>query len=273
MKNGPIPVPDRPDDWWSTFFTDVYTGSDLELRDSATAEAMVRCVTGALGLTPGATLLDLACGTGRHSVPLSAAGLDVTGVDLMEPYLTQARERAERAGQRVTFVQADMRDLSAVPKGSFDAVVSLHTSFGFFDTEEENLAVLCEVRDRLAPGGRLLIDVMNRDWFLTQSGESFGTAPDEFVVRNFDSSTGTTYLYEERFDPLTSRITWHIGAFDPASGTVGRSVTADYRVYSAHELTALLTRAGLTPGELYGDYDLSPFHIHSPHLICTVRKK
>ncbi|MFD8596054.1 class I SAM-dependent methyltransferase [Kitasatospora sp. NPDC059646] len=263
---------DRPTDWWSTFFTDVYTGSDLELRDAATAEAMVRCVTGALDPKPGAALLDLACGTGRHSVPLGAAGFEVTGVDLMEPYLAQARERAERAGQRVSFVRADMRDLSALPEGSFDAVVSLHTSFGFFDAEEENLAVLREVRSRLAPGGRLLIDVMNRDWFLTQSGESFGTAPEEFVVRNFDSSTGATYLYEERFDALTSRITWNIQAFDPAPGTAGRSVTADYRVYSAHELTALLARAGLVPEKLYGDYDLSPFHIHSPHLICTAAR-
>ncbi len=265
-------MPDSPTDWWSTFFTDVYTGSDLELRDARAAEQMTRCVTTALGLGPGASLLDLACGTGRHSVPLAAAGFAVTGADLMDPYLEQARARARSAGQQVSFVQADMRDLSALPKGSFDAVVSLHTSFGFFDTDEENLAVLREVHEVLAPGGRLLLDVMNRDWFLTQSGESFGTAPEEFVVRNFDSSTGTTYLYEERFTSLTSRIVWNIQAFDTVSGTVGRSVTADYRVYSAHELTTLLTRAGFALDELHGDYDLSPFHIHSPHLICTASR-
>ncbi|GAA2148813.1 hypothetical protein GCM10009760_41290 [Kitasatospora kazusensis] len=151
-------------------------------------------------------------------------------------------------------------------------MVSLHTSFGFFDTDEENLAVLREAHDALAPGGRLLIDVMDRDRFLTRSGESFGTAPDEFAIRNFDAGTGTTYLYEERFTPLTSRIRWNIDAFDTTSGTVGRSVTADYRVYSAHELTALLTRAGFTTAGLYGDYDLAPFHIHSPHLICTATR-
>ncbi|MGW7279654.1 class I SAM-dependent methyltransferase [Streptomyces sp. NPDC054844] len=250
--------------WLDTFFTHVYTDSDLELRDPATTEAMVRCVSSALDLSPGAAVMDLACGTGRHSVPLSAAGYRVTGVDLMEHYLCQARARTRDAGQHVEFVQADMRDLGALPQGSFDAVVSLHTSFGFFDTEDENLSVLTQIRRVLAPGGRFLIDVMNRDWFLSQSGESFGVGADEFVVRNFDSSDGVTYLYEERFSPLTSRIRWHIRSADASV-----SATADYRVYSAHELISMLARAGFDVLGLHGDYDLSPFHVHSPHLICT----
>ncbi|MDV9189684.1 class I SAM-dependent methyltransferase [Streptomyces sp. SR27] len=262
---------DSPASWLDTFFTSVYTDSDLELRDAATTEAMVRCVSAALGPAPGAALMDLACGTGRHSVPLAAAGYRVTGVDLMPDYLDEARARARRAGQQVDFVQADMRNLEALPSGSFDAVVSLHTSFGFFDTDEENLAVLAQIRQVLAPGGKLLIDVMNRDWFLSQSGESFGVEPHDFVVRNFDSSSGTTYLYEERFAPLTSRVRWHIRSVenDPANNGRERTVTADYRVYSAHELAALLTRAGFEILGLHGDYDLAPFHVHSPHLILT----
>lgn len=255
-------------EWVNDFFTDIYTDSDLELRDARTTDAMVRCVTGALGLPAGSALLDLACGTGRHSVPLSGAGYTVTGVDLMEPYLERARARADAAGSTARFVRADMRDLSALPQRSFDAVVSLHTSFGFFDTDEANLAVLQQIRGLLAPGGRLLIDVMNRDWFLSQSGESFGVEAHEFVVRNFDVDGPVTYLYEEHFSPLTSRIRWHIRTMGP---TPERSAAADYRIYSAHELCALLSRAGLLVDSLYGDYDLSSFHVHSPHLIITAR--
>jgi SAM-dependent methyltransferase len=259
-------VPDTAADWLTDFFTDIYTDSDLELRDERTTEAMVRCVADALRLPPGATLLDLACGTGRHSVPLAAAGYTVTGVDLMEPYLERARARARAAGSPARFVRADMRDLGALPQGGFDAVVSLHTSFGFLDTEEADLAVLDQIRGLLAPGGRLLVDVMNRDWFLSQSGESFGVAADEFVVRNFDTEGPVTYLYEERFSPLTSRIRWHIRT---SSTVPERSATADYRVYSAHELRNLLLRAGFEVADVYGDYDLSPFHVHAPHLIVT----
>ncbi|MBT2468891.1 methyltransferase domain-containing protein [Streptomyces sp. ISL-66] len=256
-------------DWITDFFTDIYTDSDLELRDTRTTDAMVRCVTDALRLPAGASLLDLACGTGRHSVPLAAAGYTVTGVDLMEPYLERARARALAAGSTARFVRADMRDLGPLPQGGFDAVVSLHTSFGFFDTEEADLAVLEQVRGVLSPGGRLLIDVMNRDWFLSQSGESFGVGPGEFIVRNFEVDGPVTHLYEERFSPLTSRIRWHIRT---AGTAPERSATADYRVYSAHELCRLLDRAGFQVTDVYGDYDLSPFHVHAPHLIITARR-
>lgn len=95
----------------------------------------------------------------------------------------------------------------------------------------------------LAEAGYTVTGV-DRDWFLSQSGESFGVEAHEFVVRNFDADGPVTYLYEERFSPLTSRLRWHIRT---AGTTPERSATADYRIYSAHELCTLLSRAGL-PG-------------------------
>lgn len=250
--------------WTTSFFTDTYTDADTELRNPHKTQAMVECAVSALNLTPGARVLDLACGTGRHSVLLAERGLTVTGVDLSARYLERARARP--GARPVSFVQADMRELAGVPGAPFDAVLSLHTSFGFFDTDEENLHVLRQVRQMLAPGGKLFLDVMNRDWFLSQGSEPFGTVPGEFVCRNFDSAAGRTYLHEERFDPLTSRIRWHIRAADgPADG----GVTADYRVYSAHELLDLLSRAGLAVQSLYGGYDRSAFHTLASHLIAT----
>ncbi|MDI1460784.1 methyltransferase domain-containing protein [Catellatospora sp. KI3] len=254
-----------PATWWTTFFTEIYVDSDIELRDDAVADDMSRCVTAALRLEPGARLLDLACGTGRHAVRLSAAGFTVTGVDLVEEYLDRARLRAQAAHQPARFVQADMRDLRALEPGSFDAVVSLHTSFGFFPSHEENAGVLREIHRVLAPGGKVLIDVMNRDWFLRQTGVAFGVDQTDFVIRNFDSSTGRLYLHEERFDPATSRIRWEIRSV----GDQPRTVAADYRVYSAHELMAMLAECGFAPTAVWGDYDLSPFSIHSPHIICV----
>ena len=224
---------------------------------------MVGCVLGALELEPGAAVLDLACGTGRHSVLLAAAGLRVTGVDLTQEYLDIARTRARRAGQDVRFVRADMRDLSALADRSFDAVVSLHTSLGFFD-DDGNRQVLRQVRALLADGGRLCVDVLNRDWFLRQQGVSAGSTVSDFVVTDSGSFGRTTYLHEERFDPLTSRITWTIVEVGAAG-----IVAADYRVYSAHELVAMLDSSGFTVRALYGDYDLSAFHVHAPHLVVS----
>jgi hypothetical protein len=63
---------------------------------------------------------------------------------------------------------------------------------------------------------------------------------------------------------MTSRIRWHIRT---AGTTPERSTTADYRIHSAHELCTLLFRAGFLVADVYGDYDLSPFHVHAPHLM------
>lgn len=242
--------------WAGDFFGPTYLAADADLHDPDLTRAMIGWVVAALPIRPGAELLDLACGTGRHSVPLAAAGFRVTGVDLAEDYLARARDRAARAGQHVRFVRADMRELSALAPRRFDAVVSLHTSLGFYDTATD-LAVLREVRRRLRPGGRLCLDVLNRDWLLRQ-------APDgpDFVLTDVSSRHGTAYRHEERFDPFTSRVRWTIR---PAAGP---AVTADYRVYSAHELLALLADAGFAVRALHGDYDRSRFHVGSPHLLA-----
>ncbi|MBB5116673.1 DUF4178 domain-containing protein [Streptomyces eurocidicus] len=259
---GPDAGPGEPGDWWTAFFGDIYTDSDIEQQDPGLTRAMIDCVTALVPPGDRPRLLDLACGTGRHAVPLAGAGYRVTGADLSADYLGQARRRAAAAGRDVAFVRADMRDLGAFPDGSFDAVTNLHTSFGFFHEAAEDMRVLHEVRRVLAPGGRFLLDVVNRDAFLRQTGEVFGVPEDQYVIRNFDSSTGRTFLHEEVFDPLTSRIRWTVT--EPATG---RSSTADYRVFSAHELLAMLRAAGLRVEAVYGDYDRTPFTVHAPSVV------
>ncbi|MFB6556268.1 class I SAM-dependent methyltransferase [Streptomyces sp. NPDC056405] len=265
------PQTTQPTPWYTEFFgtNDIYTDSDIEYQDPELTREMVDCVTALAPPHSHPRLLDLACGTGRHSVPLAAAGYRVTGADLSPHYLAQAGRRAEAAHSTAAFTRADMRDLSAFADGAFDTVVNLHTSFGFFPTEEEELQVLREVRRVLTPGGRFVIDVINRDAFLRQTSEVFGAHPrDQFVIRTYDDSTGRTFLHEEVFDPLTSRISWTVTEPAPPDAPA-RTSTADYRVFSAHELTGLLRTAGLTPGAVYGDYARTPFTIHAPSIVCV----
>ncbi|HEX3213864.1 MAG TPA: class I SAM-dependent methyltransferase, partial [Actinomycetota bacterium] len=115
--------------------------------------AEVNGVVGQLGLAPGARLLDLCCGPGRHAVPLAQLGYRVTGLDLSRPLL--ARAAAAAAGQRVGLVAADMRRLPFAD-GSFDAVLNLFNAFGYLEDEAQDELVLAEVARVLAPGGRFL---------------------------------------------------------------------------------------------------------------------
>jgi len=111
-----------------------------------------------LALPPGASLVDLGCGRGRHTIPLSLKGFRVTGVDLSDVMLNLARERASRERATVEWVREDMRTF--IRPGAFDACLSLFTSFGYF-CDEENQGVLTNMARSLKESGVFLLDLRN----------------------------------------------------------------------------------------------------------------
>ena len=119
-------------------------------------------------------LLDICCGMGRHSRALAAQGYIVTGVDRDEKAIAAARER----GGGPTYVQADVRDYLPV-LGSFDAVVIMSQSFGYFDADT-NGHLLARLGRALRADGRLILDLWNPAFFLPRQGQ-----------RSFHLSVGT----------------------------------------------------------------------------------
>jgi len=124
----------------------------------------VNFLTQDLQVTPGATILDVGCGTGRHAVELARRGFVVTGVDLSEGMLTEARKHAEKAAVQVTFIQADATRTRLGQQ--FDAVICLcEGAFGLLgrtdDALEQPLAILRRVARALKPGSRCLFTVLN----------------------------------------------------------------------------------------------------------------
>ena len=129
----------------------VYRHRDL---DSARREADYLVARGV-----GGTVLDLGCGYGRHVLALRERGVAAFGLDLSADLLREARRRPGSGALAGRLVRADAR---AIPlrDGSADAVVSLFSSFGYFE-EREDLAVLAAAARALRRGGRLVLDVMN----------------------------------------------------------------------------------------------------------------
>jgi SAM-dependent methyltransferase len=130
-------------------------------RDDESAAREVAFLLDVTEIRSGDRVLDLACGAGRHARPLAAAGCRVASLDLSADLLREAHDRGTPG-----LVRADMRRVPLL-SGSFAAAASLFTSFGYFPSEEEDRAVLAEVARVLAPGGRYLLDVMNRERTLT----------------------------------------------------------------------------------------------------------
>lgn len=104
-------------------------------------------------------VLDLGCGRGRHALTLAEKGYGVMGIDLSPQAINKAKKTAEKRGlKNVHFKERDMR----IPlEDTFDAVVNLFTTFGYFLEDSENIRVLKSVHSMLRPKGRFLIDFLN----------------------------------------------------------------------------------------------------------------
>jgi SAM-dependent methyltransferase len=201
--------------WFQTFLAPIAP---------AQTEAEVAFVARQLPQPAYRAVLDLGCGAGRHAVPLGIRGYRVTALDTNERALDEARRRAAIAGADVTFLHADMRDLSALP-GAYDAVLSLWHSFGYFDAAT-NADILRHIRDKLSPRGRLILDVYHRDWFAAHLGT-------EVAARDGRRITTTRARAGDRF---TVRIDYGPGAPPDAF---------DWQLYTPDELGALAARLGL----------------------------
>jgi SAM-dependent methyltransferase len=242
--------------WWDRYFGELY------LRIFETVQAVghtaqeVAWIMAALDLPPGAQVLDLCCGQGRHAVLLARAGYQVTGLDLSTYLLHRAQQAANETGVDVRWVRGDMRRLPW--HGRFDACINLFTAFGYFDDEADNQRVLSQVYDALRPGGKFLLDVSNRDYYLLRLWPRAWRRAREAVI-----------LEETIFDPGTCRCTM---TFTWLEGGREETLMHTVRYYTAPELKGMLRAAGLTPTAVYGDFDGSEFSLNSKRLIIVARK-
>jgi SAM-dependent methyltransferase len=107
------------------------------------------------------SVLDLACGPGRHAVPFARRGFAVTAVDRTRFLLDKARERAAAEGVDVEWIERDMREPSR--PAAFDLCICMYTSFGVFEEHAENQRVLDNVHRSLRPGAAFVVDVAGKE--------------------------------------------------------------------------------------------------------------
>ncbi len=151
--------------WWETIFGDDFSRAYRPMTQSQLSREVDFILEG-LNLPKGAVILDLACGQGEICVELARRGYSVVGYDLSVYQLAMAGDNAQQARQKINFLQGDMREMAF--DEMFDAVICWDTSFGYFE-DEKNVDVLSRIKKALKPGGRFLLDVMNRDYAAAQA--------------------------------------------------------------------------------------------------------
>lgn len=147
---------DIPQDWYATAFT----GMSAEMAWTERTESEIKRALTMLRPQGGERILDLACGTGRHSLELVRQGFSVVGVEIGEELVEIGRRDAEEQGLEVEFVQGDLRELDY--ENQFDIVLNLNDgAVGYFETDEENHRTFEVISRALKPGGQNLIQVPN----------------------------------------------------------------------------------------------------------------
>ncbi len=148
-------------EWWRNFFIPV-TGEIMFSPRAEQSKIEVDEVIRQAKTAKNSQILDLACGIGRHSITFAKKGFDVIGLDFSKHYLGTARQSAAKAKVKVNFVRGDMKNLRPhFDAESFDLVVSLYNSFGYFKSRKDDLRMLKEVYQVLRPGGKFVINTLN----------------------------------------------------------------------------------------------------------------
>jgi ubiquinone/menaquinone biosynthesis C-methylase UbiE len=242
-------------EWWRRWFGPAY----LELYDgylSERTEPEVDQLVALLGLTPPLRILDLGCGQGRHAIELARRGYQVTAIDISTYLLEVARRRALEAGVQVRWIEQDMRH--PLESEGFDLALSLFTSFGYFESDADNQAVLQAAARALTSGGRLVLEVLHGDRAIALFREhEWFTVGQATVVENrsLDQSRRRLNVQRTVLNGVDEQESYH-----------------SIRLYGGDEIRATLEQAGFKSVDLWGDWNGEPLTGDSLRMIAVAHR-
>lgn len=228
-RDSPGALFDELDEYWA------------EIADARPTEIEVDFIQRVTGKGKG-PILDLCCGTGRHSIVLANRGEKVVGLDYSPNLLRVAKNSMAETGVAVSLVRGEMRHLPFRPK-VFGVAVNMFTSLGYLASEAEDVESFSEVARVLRKEGLFLVDVINRRHLLRSfKKKDWGEYPRFYILER--------RILDEKAYRLHSK--WVV--IEKKSGKT-RVFDHNLRLYTLAQLRAMLRQGGLTVKAVYGDYE------------------
>lgn len=207
------------------------------------------------------SILDAPCGAGRHSLHIAFRGYHVTGLDFSNYLLGVALAKSARLPEESPdprFVRGLLQKLP-FPSNCFNSIICMFSSFGYGETEEDNLAVMKEFARVLKPDGKVLIDLMNRHFIVSHLNSVYTSFKKGLRVREERTLTNDRHR-------LHNLIT-----VQDREGNKRRYLYNPW-LYNGWELALLANQADLQVDNIYGDFDEQPYETESQRAMLVAKK-
>lgn len=241
--------------WFESWFNSPYYHILYQHRDDKEAELFIEHLYQQLNIRPQHTILDLACGAGRHAIYMAAKGNNVMGIDLASNSIKVANFKAREKGlsEKLHFQVEDMRHFDL--NSTFDFIFNLFTSFGYFDNKEDNLKVLNCAKKHLKENGVLVIDYLNSQLVLAKGEERY--------TKTISGIDFTINKYFERDFVIKEIIVNDQGKISKFREQV--------QLFELKEIQTMLETLGFQIIHHFGNYQLEEYKDNSPRSIVVAR--
>lgn len=239
------------EEWFGKEYLEVYSH-----RNHQEAVSDIDCVEKLLNLNKAGSILDLACGSGRHSLELARRGYHVTGVDLSSDLLAVAKEAAENEGLKIPFLKGDMRFPPLESK--FHFLINMFTSFGYFENDQENSRIFAAFAEALHPGGKFLMDYINKDQVLAG-----------LIAKDTKIQGERTLIQERSYHHTTRRLEKKITIIYQGKQ---KQFLESVRLYTPEEILAMAEENHLIIDKCCGSLQGETFTLNSPRLVLVGSK-
>ncbi len=240
--------------WFKNWFNSPYYHLLYFNRDEQEAAAFINKILQHLQPKKGASMLDVACGKGRHSLQLASAGYDVTGIDLSEDSI---REALPYEHEQLHFYRHDMRLPFRI--NYYDYVFNFFTSFGYFNTDRENNNAIHTIASALKPNGTFVMDFLNVHYsedHLIHKADKEIDGVNFYITKWFDE----THFYKKiqvEDDQLEEPLIY----------------TEKVQKFSLGDFTDMFAYQGMQIKEVFGDYQFNSYSVKkSPRMIMIAEK-
>jgi len=223
-------------EWYKDWFNSAEYLQVYKHRNEQDADKLLNLVFSNVKIKPESRVLDAACGAGRHSIKLAQKGYNVTGFDLSKTLLDVAAETAKEKNVEIEFVCSDIRKFYSDRK--FSLIVNLFTSFGYFETDEDNFRFYENSFEMMNNAGFLVFDYFN-SFYLKNN-----------IVPKSVKTVGLLKITEKR-EISGNRVKKHILIEKDGNS---KNFTESVKLYNANDILYKFKQIGFRNFKIFGNF-------------------